>query len=153
MLISNTALKIKDASIWSWSLWRKEICATCFAGLVDWKNHLRTQHVMIYIYLFFRRVLIKNHKPCSNMSLSKHGRIFCTHWCYLRRFYLAEILLGIEYLHQKQIIYRDLKPENVLIGADGHLKLADFGWPFNILNIYNFWYTLSNCHSKPFVCD
>lgn len=43
------------------------------------------------------------------------------------RFYLAEILLGIEYLHQKQIIYRDLKPENVLIGADGHLKLADFG--------------------------
>jgi serine/threonine protein kinase len=43
------------------------------------------------------------------------------------KFYIAELILAIEYLHQHDIIYRDLKPENILIDADGHLKLADFG--------------------------
>ena len=42
-------------------------------------------------------------------------------------FYAAEILIALEHLHQKDIIYRDLKPENVLIGFDGHIKLTDFG--------------------------
>jgi len=43
------------------------------------------------------------------------------------RFYAAEIVLAIEYLHTLGVIYRDLKPENVLIDADGHVKLSDFG--------------------------
>lgn len=43
------------------------------------------------------------------------------------RFYIAEILMAIEYLHQLNIIYRDLKPENILLDADGHVKITDFG--------------------------
>ncbi|GAA5909695.1 AGC family serine/threonine-protein kinase [Sporobolomyces salmoneus] len=43
------------------------------------------------------------------------------------RFYMAEMVEGVEGLHRAGIIYRDLKPENVLISADGHIILTDFG--------------------------
>ena len=43
------------------------------------------------------------------------------------RFYIAELVLGIEHLHKLNIMYRDLKPENILISSDNHIKLADFG--------------------------
>ena len=43
------------------------------------------------------------------------------------KFYAAEIILGLNYIHENNCIYRDLKPENVLIGQDGHIKLTDFG--------------------------
>jgi RAC serine/threonine-protein kinase len=43
------------------------------------------------------------------------------------RFYSAEIVLGLEYLHNNGILYRDLKPENVLLSEDGHAILTDFG--------------------------
>ena len=43
------------------------------------------------------------------------------------KFYFIEVLMGLEYLHSHDIVYRDLKPENVLLDVDGHVKLTDFG--------------------------
>jgi len=43
------------------------------------------------------------------------------------RFYMSEILLAIEHLHSHQIIYRDLKLENVIMDVEGHIAITDFG--------------------------
>ena len=42
--------------------------------------------------------------------------------------YVASLAAALAYCHGKHVIHRDIKPENLLIGADGALKIADFGW-------------------------
>lgn len=43
------------------------------------------------------------------------------------KFYATQIILGLGHLHKMNIIYRDIKPENILLNEDGYLLLADFG--------------------------
>jgi serine/threonine protein kinase len=43
------------------------------------------------------------------------------------KFYIFETLIALRYLHQQNIIYRDVKPENIILDHEGHLKLTDFG--------------------------
>ncbi|XP_073299814.1 probable serine/threonine protein kinase IRE [Primulina huaijiensis] len=45
----------------------------------------------------------------------------------MARIYFAEVVLALEYLHSLHVIHRDLKPDNLLIGPEGHIKLTDFG--------------------------
>mmetsp|Transcript_14688 Transcript_14688/g.42290 ORF Transcript_14688/g.42290 Transcript_14688/m.42290 type:complete len:346 (-) Transcript_14688:123-1160(-) len=56
--------------------------------------------------------------------LRKEGRLQNDH----ARFYAGEIALAFSYLHHMNVVYRDLKPENLLIDCEGHVKITDFGF-------------------------
>ncbi|KAK7272669.1 hypothetical protein RJT34_29413 [Clitoria ternatea] len=57
------------------------------------------------------------------------------------RFFAAEVLVALEYLHALGIVYRDLKPENVLLREDGHVMLSDFDLCFksDVAPSFNLW--------------
>ena len=72
-----------------------------------------------------RLYLIMDYAPGGDMgmSLANHRRFQVD----LARVYAAEIVLALEYLHKKDIIFRDLKPDNVVFDSEGHAMLTDFG--------------------------
>ncbi|XP_037091644.1 G protein-coupled receptor kinase 1-like [Pollicipes pollicipes] len=55
--------------------------------------------------------------------LSQHG-VFSENEM---RFYAAEVILGLEHMHRRYIVYRDLKPANILLDEHGHVRISDLG--------------------------
>ena len=64
---------------------------------------------------------------CPGGDLSKHLQYEKRFTEERARFYLCEIILALEDLHRRDIIFRDLKPDNVVLDEEGHAKLTDFG--------------------------
>ncbi|KAJ2540165.1 cAMP-dependent protein kinase catalytic subunit, partial [Coemansia sp. RSA 1933] len=50
------------------------------------------------------------------------------------KFYAAEVLLALEYMHARSIIWRDTKPENILLDSSGHVKLTDMGFAKKVVD-------------------
>lgn len=74
------------------------------------------------LYLFFVLPLVVGGEMFTH--LRKLGKFHES----VTRFYAAQVILGLEYLHFLDLIYRDLKPENLLIDHIGYLKITDFGF-------------------------
>jgi serine/threonine kinase 38 len=53
------------------------------------------------------------------------------------KFYISELVLAIDSIHKMNYIHRDLKPDNILIARDGHLKISDFGLCKETVNIFS----------------
>lgn len=45
----------------------------------------------------------------------------------IAKFYISEVILAVDYMHKIGVIHRDLKPDNILLDTQGHIKLTDFG--------------------------
>eukprot|EP01147_Barroeca_monosierra_P005706 gene5706-8993_t len=91
----------------------------------------KVQHpFVVTLYSSFK----DNYNLYMAMEYVPGGELFShlrDHHCYAEKnavFYAAQVILALEYLHSQSILYRDLKPENLLFAPDGYLKLTDFGF-------------------------
>uniref|UniRef100_A0A8C3CW87 Serine/threonine-protein kinase N3 n=1 Tax=Cairina moschata TaxID=8855 RepID=A0A8C3CW87_CAIMO len=67
---------------------------------------------------------VMEYTPGGDLMMRIHEDVFPEH---MARFYTACVVLGLQFLHEKKIVYRDLKLDNLLLDAEGFVKIADFG--------------------------
>lgn len=70
--------------------------------------------------------LVMDYCPGGDLHVLRQKQLSKTFSEQAVRFYVAEVLLALEYLHMLGVVYRDLKPENILVREDGHIMLTDF---------------------------
>lgn len=68
------------------------------------------------------------HLSCPRMIFPSHLRNAVKFDAKTSRFFASQVISIFEHLHSKDIIYRDLKPENLLLDQTGYLKITDFGF-------------------------
>lgn len=70
--------------------------------------------------------LVMEYCPGGDLHVLRQKQTYKSFSEQAARFYVAEVLLALEYLHMMGVVYRDLKPENILVREDGHIMLTDF---------------------------
>lgn len=70
--------------------------------------------------------LVMEYCPGGDLHVLRQRQPYSSFSEQAARFYVAEVLLALEYLHMLGVVYRDLKPENILVREDGHIMLTDF---------------------------
>ncbi|CAC70087.1 Serine/threonine-protein kinase akt-2 [Caenorhabditis elegans] len=100
--------------------------------------HTLTENRVLYACVHPFLTLLKysfqaQYHICFVMEFANGGELFthlqrCKTFSEARtRFYGSEIILALGYLHHRNIVYRDMKLENLLLDRDGHIKITDFG--------------------------
>lgn len=96
---------------------------------IEIQSHLRNRNILRmfgYFYDAKRIYLILEYSPGGELykKLTNRGRF--SERTSAR--YISDLSQALAYCHQKHVIHRDIKPENLLVGAQGEIKIADFGW-------------------------
>eukprot|EP01018_Ginkgo_biloba_P001619 Gb_22141 [translate_table: standard] len=95
----------------------ESICIPDMTDHLDYFSSVTSTQLFVHEEIIF---LCELQPPCTR------GSPFDSVLTLEDRFIAAEVLLALEYLHMLGVVYRDLKPENVLVREDGHIMLSDF---------------------------
>ncbi|XP_015793683.1 cyclin-dependent kinase 16 [Tetranychus urticae] len=85
-------------------------------NIVTLHDIIHTDKTLTLVFEYLEQDLRQYMDHCANLLSQNNVKIF-----------LFQLLRGLSYIHRKQILHRDLKPQNLLINDRGELKLADFG--------------------------